>query len=158
MYWTTSKENTQKAYDDGLSKNDKGWEDSQSMPVSQYNVFTNKHLADYGSAQEAARITGINIRTILRQCRYKRPKKITTQYFRTPTYFRFFGDESTITTPIITAYDFQTDEIVGQYLNLKDAERQTRVSAKTIQYMIQQNRKPKWIKNGKIYFLQRNRE
>lgn len=151
LYWTTSSENTQKAVDDGLLVNNKGWEDSQSMPVSMYNVFTNEHIEDYGSASEAERQTGIQMSTILRQCRYHRPLKFT----RKPYYFRFVGDETTIVSPVINCYDMQTDELLGQYLNFQDAERVTGINARTINDQTKRNRKPKWSKSG-MYFLCRN--
>lgn len=150
LYWTTNSENTKKAYDDGLNSNDKSWDDSQSTPVEEYDSLTNKKLAVYGSISEAHRITGINQTTIARQCRYKRPR-----YTRTRTYFRFLGDETTITRHVIIAYDFETNEEVGRYLNLNQAEKITGIPAKNIQHQVKANRKPKWTKY-KIYFLQRN--
>lgn len=54
LYWTTIKENTQKAVDDGLMINDIGIKDSQSMPIACYN---NEHelIGVYGSISEAER-------------------------------------------------------------------------------------------------------
>lgn len=150
LYWATNAENTKKAFDDGLMKNAKAWDDSQSIPVEQYDVLTNIKLATFGSICEAAKITGINATTIARQCRYKRPV-----FNRTKTYFRFLGDETTITRGVIIGYSFDTDKEVGRYLNAKDAERQTGVCSRQISWQIKNNRKPKWTKHG-IYFLQRN--
>lgn len=73
LYWTTYSENTQKAVNDGLLVNAKGYEDNQSKPVIMYETKTNKELGRYGSIKEAARITGCPASTISRQARYKRP-------------------------------------------------------------------------------------
>ena len=54
LYWTTNKENSQKAYDDGLSVNDIGVEDSQSMPIGVY-MADGTLVAVYGSIAEAGR-------------------------------------------------------------------------------------------------------
>lgn len=87
LYWTTPSENVKKAFDDGLAKNDKGYDDSQSKPVFMFDTKTNKLLGAYGSICEAERETGRPKTTISRQCRYKRP-------VRTNVYFRFQDDDS----------------------------------------------------------------
>lgn len=87
LYWTTISENTKKAFDNGLAKNDKGFDDNQSKPVSQYETNTNKFIATYGSIIEASKATGINKTTISRQAKYKRP-------VRKSTYFRYIDDPS----------------------------------------------------------------
>ena len=89
LYWTTVKENTQKAYDDNLAKNDKGYDDSQSKPVIMFDTFTNKKINEYGSICEASKLTGISKNTTSRQAKYKRP-------VRKPYYFRYIDDESLI--------------------------------------------------------------
>lgn len=86
LYWTTWKENIQKAVDDGLLVNDKGYDDSQSKPVVMYETATNKELGRYGSLREAARETGCPLTTIARQAKYKRP-------VRKPWYFRYQDEE-----------------------------------------------------------------
>lgn len=87
LYWTTTKENTQKAYEDGLAKNDKGFDDSQSNPVIMFETKTNKKLKTFGSICEASKETGISKTTISRQAKYKRP-------VRKPFYFRYCDDKS----------------------------------------------------------------
>ena len=82
LYWTTVSENTQKAFDDGLAKNDSGASDSQSMPCMMFDRYTNEMIGIYGSIKEAGRITGISFSTIARQCKYGRP-------VRKPFYFRY---------------------------------------------------------------------
>ena len=63
LEWTTIQDNTQKAFDMGLAKNDKGAADSQSTPVDildkDYNI-----LYHFGSSLEAARELNINKATI----------------------------------------------------------------------------------------------
>lgn len=151
LYWTTASENTQKAVDDGLMVNAKSWDDNQSCHVSQYETTTNKHIRDYGSAREAAEATGINLSTIMRQCRYKRGTNHST-------YFRFLGDETTIINPVIIGYDMKTDKEIGRYRSLRDASRKTGIIDKTVQTDVKRNRKPRWAKDRNIYFLQRNKE
>ena len=85
LKWGTVSENTQQAVNDGLLVNDKGYEDSQSMPVIMFDVKTNKIIGKYGSISEAGRITGINKQTIRLQALNKRP-------VRKPFYFRFQKD------------------------------------------------------------------
>ena len=89
LYWTTIQENTQKAYDDGLAKNDQGYNDSQSNPVIMFETATNKKINEYGSICEASKQTGISKNTISRQAKYNRP-------VRKPFYFRYVNDESVI--------------------------------------------------------------
>lgn len=89
LYWTTVQENTQKAYDDGLAKNSKGYDDSQSHPVIMFETATNKKINEYGSICEASKETGISKNTISRQAKYKRP-------VRKPFYFRYVDDESVV--------------------------------------------------------------
>lgn len=86
LYWGTISQNTKQAVDDGLFINDKGYDDSQSMPVNMYDTKTNKFLNSFGSISEAHRITGIDKTTISRQCRYHRP-------VRKEVYFRFQDDD-----------------------------------------------------------------
>lgn len=87
LYWTTVSENTPKAVDDGLLKNDSGYNDSQSCPVVMFDTLTNKEIGRFGSCCEASLKTGIELNTICRQAKYKRP-------VRRPFYFRFQDDPS----------------------------------------------------------------
>ena len=144
LYWTTCKENTQKAVDDGLMVNDKGYNDSQSMPVVMFDTYTNIELGRYGSAREAERETGIRMNTILRQARYKTP-------VRKPYYFRFQDDESILPPTIVIQYDYYTDKEICRYWNTWEAERHTGISYKTIGQQCKLGRKPKYSKSG-YYF------
>ena len=148
LYWTTPKENTQKAFDDGLAVNAKGYEDSQSHPVVMFDTYTNEELGRYGSAREANRETGISTNTIMRQCKYKKP-------VRKPFYFRFQDDKSICPPPIIIQYDYYTDEEIGRYWNVQEASRQTGINEKTIGQQCNNGWKPKTKTKSGTYFLQR---
>lgn len=67
LYWTTVQDNTQKAFDDGLAKNDKGYKDSQSMPIAVYK--NGEFYRDFGSLKECQREMAIPIGTIVRRAR-----------------------------------------------------------------------------------------
>lgn len=145
LYWTDAKENTQKAVDDGLLVNTKGFEDSQSKPVNMYKTTTNELLDTYGSIAEAARETGIPKTTIARQAKYKRP-------VRKPYYFRYMDDEDCQTpNKIIGCFEFDTDKLVGIYYSEADASKATGVTSKAICTQLNKNRKPKWVQ-GSLYF------
>lgn len=81
LKWSTVQANTKKAYDDGLAKNDKGYEDSQSHPVIMYDTETDKEIARYGSISIASEDTGIYKSTIARQCKYRKKPRLK-YYFR----------------------------------------------------------------------------
>ena len=146
LYWTTISENTQKAYDDGLVVNAKGYDDSQSHPITMFDTYTNEELGRYGSAREANRETGISVNTIMRQCKYKKP-------VRKPFYFRFQSDPSATPPIIVVQYDFYTDEELGRYWNTWEASRQTGISSKTIRQQCNNGWKPKKKPKNGTYFL-----
>ena len=148
LYWTTCSENTQKAVDDGLLVNDKGYDDSQSQPVIMFDTYTNQIIKQYGSVSEASKDTNISKTTIIGQAKNKRP-------VRKPFYFRFQSDTEEIIPKIVVQYDFNTDEELGRYWNTFEASRQTNVNSKVIQTQCQNNVKPKWTKSG-YYFLYKN--
>lgn len=86
LQWGTVSENTQKSYDDGLQVNDKSWDDSQSIPVSVFNL--NKELLYHcGSVGEAYRKTGITKTTILNQCSHN-----VITHPRKGYYFRYYDE------------------------------------------------------------------
>lgn len=147
LYWTTPSENTQKAVDDGLLVNAKGYEDSQSHPVIMFNTYTNQELNRYGSATEAHRKNpDIPLSTILRQCKYKKP-------VRKPFYFRFQNDKSIMPPPIVIEYDYLTDEELNRYYNTGDASRKTGINSKVISQQCLNNFKPKCKTKSGTYFL-----
>lgn len=145
LYWTTWQENIQKAVDDDLLVNDKGYNDSQSNPVIMFNTYTNREIAKFGSCREASRETGVALNTIMRQAKYKKP-------VRKPFYFRFQDDESIEPPTIVIEYDLKTHEEIGRYWNSWEAERQTGIPSKNIQQQCKNDRIPPWTKSG-TYFL-----
>jgi|GEM_PF-2716646 len=145
LYWTTISENTQKAFDDGLIANAKGYDDSQSKPVIMFETATNRELKRFGSISEAAFATGINKTTISRQARYHKP-------VRKPYYFRF-QDQVVKQYPILVVqYDFKTDKEIARFINIAEAAAQTKIAANTISAQCHLGKKPKWTQQG-TYFL-----
>lgn len=80
LYWTTVQENTKKAYDDGLAKNDSGYDDSQSNSVI---VYDNNMIEVYrfGSISECSRRLNICKTTISRQCKGRTKTKPRCGYY-----------------------------------------------------------------------------
>lgn len=77
LYWTTIQENTQKAYDDNLAKTDSSWDDSQSIPICQFDLNGNL-INTFGSISECSRKTKMTKTGILYQCNHKikiKPRK-----------------------------------------------------------------------------------
>lgn len=147
LYWTTIKENTEKAVKDGLLKNDKGFDDSQSISVIMFDTYTNKQIGIFGSIKEASRITGISATTISRQSKYKRP---TRKNF----YFRYSDDIDCATPDLIGAFDYKTDKLIETFYNSGDAYRKTKISTRTICQQVKNNQKPSSKhKHNNIYFL-----
>ena len=70
LKWGTISENTKDAYDSCMAKNDKGWDDSQSIHVCQFDINGNL-IKRFGSVGEASRELGITKTTILNQCNHK---------------------------------------------------------------------------------------
>lgn len=130
LYWTTWQGNIQKTVDDGLLVNDKGKEDSQSKPVNMYETTTNKLLGEYGSCQEAARLTGCPVSTICRQAKYHRPT-------RKLWYFRFKDDPSASANTIVGMFDCKSYRLLKSFFNVNEAARQTGYNTKTISQQCQ---------------------
>lgn len=89
LRWSTVAENTQAAFDDGLAKNDKSWEDSQSIHVCVFNMQY-ELLNKYGSISEASRQLGVTKTTILNQCNHNVKTKPRCGY-----YFRYLSEYET---------------------------------------------------------------
>ena len=70
LKWGTVSENTKDAYDSCMAKNDKGWDDSQSIHVCQFDINGNL-IKRFGSVGEASRELGITKTAILNQCNHK---------------------------------------------------------------------------------------
>lgn len=134
LYWTTTSENTKKAFDDGLAKNDKGYEDSQSKPVIMFNTYTNDVLGKYGSIIEASLITGISKSTIARQAKYKRP-------VRKPFYFRYQNEESVVIPELLGMFDVVDDKLLETFLGVREATIKTGVPERTVRSHIECNKK-----------------
>lgn len=83
LYWTTTSENTQKAFDDELIVNTKGYDDSQSKEVIAYDLQW-REIGRYGSIRECARELGVGISTISGQCNGNMKTKPRCGY-----YFKF---------------------------------------------------------------------
>lgn len=82
LYWTNTSENTKKAFDDGLAKNDKGYDDSQSISICYFNM-SGELLGEYGSMILAHKELNVSVSTIGRQCRHE-----TITHPRCGYYFR----------------------------------------------------------------------
>lgn len=74
LYWGDASINGKDAYAHGLSHNDKGFDDSQSMPVTVFDKDGNK-ICDYGSVSIAAAELGMTKTGILYQCNHKMKTK-----------------------------------------------------------------------------------
>lgn len=143
LYWTTNKENIQKAVDDGLLKNDKGFQDSQSKPVIMYETTTNKKIQTFGSIIEASKHTGIPKNTIARQAKYHRP-------VRKPYYFRYTDDDTVVSNNIVGMYSFDDDKLIKTFFSIANAAKETHSNEKTISQQCHKG-KPK-VKFSDYYF------
>ena len=83
LRWGTHQENTQDAFNDGLAVNDKGFQDSQSIPVVQFDLDY-KFIKSFGSVSIASKITGMTKTGILHQCHHRTTRKPHKGY-----YYRF---------------------------------------------------------------------
>lgn len=83
LYWTNTSENTKKAFDDGLAKNDFGHKDSQSTPIYCLTL-DHKIYNEYGSMVIAHKEIGVSVSTISRQCKHEIKTNPRCGY-----YFRF---------------------------------------------------------------------
>ena len=86
LKWGTISENTKQAYDDGLAKNDKGFEDSQSIPICQFDL--NGNLSNiFGSISIASQKTGISKHGIVYQCQH-----LVKTHPRRGFYYRYLDE------------------------------------------------------------------
>lgn len=86
LEWGTPSQNTKDAHDRFLLQNDKGWDDSQSIPVCSFNL-QGELLKKYGSVGEAYRDLNITKTTILNQCNHKVKTKPRCGY-----WFRYLSE------------------------------------------------------------------
>lgn len=92
LYWTTTSENTKRAYNDGLCRNAAGFDDSQANAIKVYTI-SNEYIETCGSARIAAKKYKVSVSTVLRHCR----KEIKTKYRQNYT-FRFLNDNFLFST------------------------------------------------------------
>ena len=86
LAWGTPSENTQDAVDKMLIVNDKGWDDSQSIPVCAFTLQGDL-IEKYGSVGECSRALGPTKTTILNQCNHKVKTKPRCGY-----WFRYLSE------------------------------------------------------------------
>ena len=77
LEWTTISGNTKHAFDMGLAKNDKGENDSQSLPIDVFDA-DGTFIHHYGGIKEAGREMGITDSTISRLA--KTPDRVSRKY------------------------------------------------------------------------------
>lgn len=143
LRWGTISENTQQAVDDKLLINDKGFDDSQSIPCSCYDALTNDLVGYYGSISIASKSLNITKGGILYHINNPNAP-IRKQY-----YFVKFK-ESPRPHDVIGQFDFNTDKEINRFVNIGQASKQTNISDSTISSQIAKG-KPKWSKDG-FYF------
>ena len=86
LKWGTVSENTKQAFTDGLVKNAKSWDDSQSIPVCVFNL-NQELLYKCGSIGEAATKTNMTKTGIINQCKHLTKTKPRKGY-----YFRYLTE------------------------------------------------------------------
>lgn len=133
LYWTTTSENTKKAFDDGLANNAKGYDDSQSKPVVMFDTYTNEVLGRYGSIIIAGQETGIPKTTIARQAKYKRP-------VRKPFYFRYQDDVDANVPDLVGMFDVVSNKLLKTFLNVAEASKKTGIPARTVASQVERNK------------------
>ena len=89
LKWGTISENTKQAYDDGLVHTDKGFDDSQSLPVVIFDVNLNL-IKINGSVSITSQEYGVTKGCILYQCKHK--VKDINKKPRCGLYFRFLSE------------------------------------------------------------------
>lgn len=149
LKWGTESENTQQAVDDGLMVNDKGFEDSQSIPINMYDLFTTKLIKSYGSVSQASQDLNIEKSSIFNSCNNK------YEEVRKPYYFRYALEGNVDIPRCVGMYDFDTDQLLDMFINCAHASQITNISPKTISHQVSQNRKPKnkFKSTNSVYFL-----
>ena len=90
LMWGNTSINTKQAFDDGLIVNDKGFDDSQSMAVVQFDGDSRKIMNVYGSVSIASKKIGLTKGCILYQTKHK--TKNITKKPRCGYYFRFLDE------------------------------------------------------------------
>lgn len=83
LEWGNASKNTKDAYNRGLAHTDKGYDDSQSMPVYAFNLNL-EIIGSFGSARECVKHFNIALSQVLRHSWHKYKGKPRKGY-----YFRF---------------------------------------------------------------------
>ena len=147
LKWGTVSENTKQAFNDGLAKNAKGYEDSQSIPVIMFDVLTRKELKRFGSMCEAAKNTGIDLGIIRFQISNH------TEIIKSNVYFRYEKDGNIDPPRIVIQYDYDTDKEISRHINIATASIETGIKANTISSQCYNNVKSKYRPKSGTYFL-----
>ena len=74
LQWGNASMNTKAAYESGLAYNDKGFDDSQSMPVCVFDKDGN-FIKSVGSMRETAKEFGVTIAAVRYQCNHNMKSK-----------------------------------------------------------------------------------
>lgn len=90
LMWGTISMNTKQAFDDGLIINNKGFDDTQSLPVAQFDYNSQKLINVFGSVSIASKELNITKSGILYQMKHK--VKNTSKKPRCGYYFRFLSE------------------------------------------------------------------
>lgn len=142
LKWGTISENTKAAFADGLLRNAKGFDDSQSQPCDVYDTCTNKCIGKYGSRRLASEATGVTLGGIAFQLRTDSP-------IRKRVYFTEPG-AGPRDHWIVVSRSMKDDSITGRYANCGDASRKTGVPMNTVSGQCLKG-KPAWSASG-MYF------
>ena len=131
LYWTTISENTQKAFDDGLAHNAKGYEDSQSTAVyvcdDKWNI-----IDEFGSISECSKAYGISKSTVARQVlkdptnRHK--TKLKLYFVKQSDYLKV---EPLIVGKPIIAINIKTNEMLS-FTSIAECAKALNISRQTI--------------------------
>lgn len=132
LYWTSISENTQKAFDDGLAVNAKGYEDSQSIPIyvcdDKWNI-----IDEFGSIGECAKVYKISKSTISKQILLPPENRHITKlqlYFIKQSDYCNVEPVKKVGKPI-TAKNIKTGEITN-YSSITECAKELGISKPTI--------------------------
>ena len=94
LMWGNTSINTKQAFDDGLIVNDKGFDDSQSMAVVQFDGDSRKIMNVYGSVSIASKKNRTNQRmyTLPNETQNKKYYKKAKMWVTNRYYFRFLDE------------------------------------------------------------------
>lgn len=99
--------------------------------VVKYDICTNTIIRTYPNASIASEVTGDSAPYIINQCK----RRGGTEIPRQPYYYRWEGDEPT-PHKIIEIYDLDFEKL-GEFINIKEAEKNTSVGRYSIAKQLQ---------------------